>query len=95
MSAVSLDDRNRRWPRCANTQLFINTRSAPSTEPVGNRWLCLTLGRSPKSLREDRILDEAITTGGDIRRLSDLFGISTKAATRYAVGIGHPTLNNE
>jgi integrase len=87
-----LDDRNQRWPNSANPHLFINYRSALNTEGVGVRWLHLTLGRSPRSLREDRILDEAIATGGDIRRLTDLFGLSVKAATRYAAGIGHPDL---
>lgn len=88
-----INDRNQRWPNTANPHLFINTHSAMRTEPAGVRWMHLTLGRSPKSLREDRILDEAIATGGDIRRLSDLFGISIKAATRYTQGLGHPALN--
>ena len=55
--------------------------------------LRLTLGRSPRSLREDRTLDEDIATGGDIRRLTDLFGLSVNAATRYAAGIGHLDLH--
>ena len=89
-----ITERNRRWPNSANTHLFINMRSALSTGEVGIRWLHLKLGRSPKSLREDRILDEAIATGGDIRRLGDMFGLGTKASSRYASGIEHRTEND-
>ncbi|SMC85161.1 hypothetical protein SAMN05661093_02031 [Kibdelosporangium aridum] len=32
----------------------------------------------------------ASATGGDVRRLCDLFGISVKAAERYAHALGHP-----
>ena len=31
----------------------------------------------------DRILDEAIATRGDVRRLADLFAITVKTAERY------------
>jgi len=41
------------------------------------------LGISAKAIREDRILDEAIATAGDARRISDLFGLSVTQATRY------------
>ena len=36
-----------------------------------------------QDIRFDRILDEAHATGGDIRRLMDLFGISVETAHRY------------
>lgn len=41
------------------------------------------LGSSPRALRTDRILDEVIATHRDVRRLTDLFGITVKAAERY------------
>ncbi|MFF1301609.1 hypothetical protein [Streptomyces sp. NPDC058307] len=34
-------------------------------------------------LREDRLLHEAEATGGDPRRICDLFGLSVGAALRY------------
>lgn len=38
-------------------------------------------------IRFDRILDEARATGGDIRRLIDLFGLSFETASRYAATV--------
>jgi hypothetical protein len=43
-------------------------------------------------LREDRILQEIHVTGGDVRRICDLFGLSIEGAMRYALTIGHPDL---
>ncbi|MDI2127140.1 hypothetical protein [Yinghuangia seranimata] len=94
--AAYLDHRTRTWPRTANPYLFVNTRSAPRTTPVGPRWVRLIIGPriSPQALREDRILDEARATGGDARRLCDLFGLSISAATRYTDSLGHPQLEH-
>jgi hypothetical protein len=38
------------------------------------RWIWLTIGPdlSIAAIREDRILDEAHATGGDVRRMADL-----------------------
>jgi hypothetical protein len=43
-------------------------------------------------LREDRILQEIHTTGGDVRRICDLFGLSIETALRYALTLAHPDL---
>jgi hypothetical protein len=45
-----------------------------------------------RAIREDRILDEVLATGGDLRRLCDLFGLSVKAAHRYTALLDHPDL---
>lgn len=87
-----LDHRGRRWPRTANLHLFIHQGTAGQTVAVGPRWLGLRLGMPAKYLREDRILDEAHATGGDVRRLSDLFGIAVLTATRYTATVDHPDL---
>lgn len=87
-----LDHRRRRWPNTANPHLFINSRSATTLGPVGRRWIRLSLGAPGRVLREDRILNEAQASGGDVRRLVDLFGLSVKAASRYANTVGHPDL---
>jgi hypothetical protein len=87
-----LDDRSRRWPHTANPHLFIHYRTATQTRPVGVHWLYLKLGSSVRAIREDRILDEALASAGDLRRLCDLFGLSVKAAERYTATLDHPGL---
>jgi len=79
-----LDYRNRQWPNTANPHLFINHRNANRTMPVGGRYLALATGGIPiHVMREDRILHEARMTGGDVRRICDLFGLSVSGALRY------------
>jgi len=89
-----LDLRARRWPNTANQHVFIHYRSAGRSESVGKRWIWLTVGSglSVTAIREDRILNEAHATGGDMRRLTDLFGLSISAATRYTATVDHPDL---
>lgn len=47
-----------------------------------------------RNLRNDRILNEALATGGDARHLSEMFGISLHAARRYTTVLGHPALSD-
>ncbi|HZD24210.1 MAG TPA: site-specific integrase [Acidimicrobiia bacterium] len=90
-----LDHRQQRWPHTNNPHLFIHFRTAARTDPVGNRWVKLTLNLpgGAQALRHDRILDEAIATGGDTRRLCDLFGLSIQQASRYTAGVIEPALS--
>ena len=90
--AAWLNHRNRTWPGSANPHLLINRRTAPRLVPVGAQfpWLHTTL--RPQALREDRILSEIHATGGDIRRICDLFGLSVAGATRYLMTVEHPDL---
>lgn len=81
--AAWLDHRNRRWPHTANPHVFIHLRTATGTGPIGHTWIGRTLGIAAKAIRDDRIVDEANATGGDVRRLCDLFGLSVGAAVRY------------
>jgi hypothetical protein len=90
--AVWLDYRNTRWPNTANPHLFVHYRTATQTRPVGLHWLYLKLDSSVRAIREDRILDEVRASAGDLRRLCDLFGLSVKAAERYAATLDHPSL---
>jgi integrase len=78
-----LDERRRRWPDTTNPHVFINIQTAGRTTPVSAHWIWATLKISGQAIREDRILDEAQASGGDIRRLCDLFGLSVKGAQRY------------
>lgn len=81
--AAWLDYRNERWPETANPHVFLNARNAIRTNAPGTQWLYLTLGVSSQAIREDRILHEVHATGGDVRRVADLFGLSIDGVQRY------------
>lgn len=85
-----LAERARRWPATANPHLFISARTAVRTSAVSTPWIIDKLGVRPQTIRQDRILQEAIATNGDVRRLADLFGISVGTAQRYADVILRP-----
>ncbi|MFJ6200036.1 hypothetical protein [Micromonospora sp. NPDC092111] len=89
--------RQQRWPATANPHLFRTEHTGRRTEECSKRWIWLTIGPdlSIAAIREDRILDEAHATGGDVRRLADLFGLSIQAGTRYTSVLGHPDLTND
>jgi integrase len=91
-----LDMRQQRWPDTANAHLFLTKHTGRRTEECSKRWIWLTIGPdlSIAAIREDRILDEAHATGGDVRRLADLFGLSIQAGTRYTNVISHPDLGS-
>ncbi|MFC9432477.1 hypothetical protein [Nocardia sp. NPDC057030] len=93
--AAWLDYRAQRWPDTVNPHLLINTKSGVRTGPVSSTWINTTLGMACQAIREDRILYEAIATGGDIRRLCDLFGLSVKGAERYTDTLHHRDLDGE
>jgi hypothetical protein len=92
-----------RLPRHTATPLARNRQPAPvphqhtgrRTEECSKRWIWLTIGPdlSIAAIREDRILDEAHATGGDVRRLAHLFGPSIQAGSRYTNVLSHPDLD--
>jgi site-specific recombinase XerD len=82
--AAYLDYRSTCWPNTINPHVFINRRSATHTRPVNTNWFRDTLGMPPEAVRRDRILNEAFATGGDLRKLTDMFGIHVGTAHRYA-----------
>jgi site-specific recombinase XerC len=81
--AAWLDYRTATWPDTTNTHLFINRRTAPRTIEVARPFPWKQVGLAPQTLREDRILDEVRATGGDVRQVCELFGLSVEAAMRY------------
>jgi hypothetical protein len=89
-----LDYRNTRWPNTANPHLFIHHRTALGTKPAGTRWPGLVLGTAARDIRTDRILDEVHATGGDLRRICALFGLSVKGAARYTAVLDNPGLSD-
>lgn len=90
--AAYLDHRARRWPDTLNPHLLINNKNAPRTRPVGPQYPWAGLPIQPQELREDRILHEIHATGGDVRRICDLFGMSVDGALRYTTALEHPEL---
>lgn len=87
-----LDYRQRTWPGSINPHLIINQRTAPRLLPAGHQTLWKNANLRPQALREDRILQEIHVTGGDVRRICDLFGINISTAMRYASTLAHPDL---
>lgn len=79
-----LDYRARTWPVTVNTYLFVNRRTAPRLTQVSRPFPWRNVRFTPRGLREDRILDEVRATGGDVRRICELFGLSINATLRYA-----------
>ncbi|MBT8225659.1 MAG: hypothetical protein HKP61_15650 [Dactylosporangium sp.] len=89
--AAWLDERQRRWPNTVNPHLFLNHYNAIRTTPANPIWITKTIGVSAQAIRMDRILHEAIATAGDVRRLTDLFGVTVPTAERYAFNGIEPT----
>lgn len=90
---VYLDHRAHRWPATANPYLFLHQRNALRVTPPKPDWISLRLAGMAQIMREDRILDERLATGGDLRRLCDLFGLSISGAERYLGALNHPDLD--
>ncbi|MFD8916019.1 hypothetical protein [Streptomyces sp. NPDC059575] len=84
-----LDHRARTWPNSLNPHLFINRCTAHRLTPASRNFPWFKAELKPQVLREDRILQEIYATGGDVRRLCDLFGISIGAALRYGGTLEH------
>jgi hypothetical protein len=78
-----LDFRQQAWPASVNPYLFLHVRNAGTARHVTPWWIRKQLGMSGQLIRLDRIFDEAQTTGGDLRALCDLFGLSVAGAYRY------------
>ncbi|MBL1100991.1 hypothetical protein [Streptomyces coffeae] len=89
--AAYLDYRNRRWPHTANPYLFVSQTTGCGVEPVSSIWINDVLGMPTSRLREDSLLHKAKATGGDPRRICDLFGLSVGAALRYTGTIDQPS----
>jgi hypothetical protein len=90
--AANLSYRAERWPNTVNPHVFITVVTARKTTEAHRNWVNTTLGFRAQHLREDRILDEAHASDGDIRRICDLFGLTVGAAQRYIDALQHPDL---
>jgi hypothetical protein len=88
-----LDHRANRWPNTINPHLLINKANAGATNAPSSSWINNRLGISAQHLRQDRIIDEAIATDGDLRRICDFFGVTMATAEHYATTLNHPELD--
>lgn len=82
-----LDHRRARWPHTANRHLLISRETALRHGPVSATYIPDLRGTPAtlERLRIDRQLEEALDGRGDPLRLATVFGISRKAAMRYAL----------
>lgn len=79
--------RRTRWPHTTNPHLLVTRRSAHGTEPVSSYWLIKQLRGLPvtaQRMREDRMIEEGISTGADPLHLAAVFNVSVGTALRYA-----------
>ena len=61
---------------------------------MGVQWITTSIGMTAQQAREDRILHELHASGGDLRRICDMFGLSIAGASRYSTVLAHPDLQN-
>ncbi len=80
--AAYLTHRHTTWPHTANPHLLLTHRSATTTTPVSAPWLYQQYPSSSHLLRNDRMVNEA-QAQADARMISELFGITLRAAARY------------
>lgn len=85
--AAYLDERAANFPNTANPHFFIHHRNAMYVRPATPWWVRRRLGMSAQAIRQDRILDEAHATAGDVRQVCDLFGVSVATALRYTATV--------
>ncbi|WP_406386171.1 hypothetical protein [Streptomyces sp. NBC_01618] len=88
-----LRERAERWPRSSNPHLIVTQVTAvdPTGPPVskdGLRLIFTKLGIQPRTLRIDRLLDEAHETADPVH-LMRVFGLSDTTALKY-VRAAHP-----
>jgi integrase len=92
-----LDYRARKWPETINPHLLVSLKTGPRLTSVSRSFPNGQSGIALQALREDRILDEVRATGGDLRHICELFGITIDTAMRYTNTLDHigaPPLNS-
>jgi len=82
------------WTSTRNPHVFISRRTALDSAPVGVQWITTSMGMTAQQAREDRILHELHASGGDLRRICDMFGLSIAGASCYSTVLAHPVLHS-
>jgi hypothetical protein len=81
------EQHDQEWRRYGDFRRYGAPVSAPPGHPPPPAAVL-----AARDVRTDRILDEVHATGGDVRRICDLFGLSTKAVQRYTAVLDPPGL---
>ncbi|GAA1285099.1 hypothetical protein [Saccharothrix xinjiangensis] len=82
-----LAHRRATWPRTTNPHLLVSAHTALDQNPVSHFYLkkhLLLRGVHLEHIRGDRILTEALATGGDPLHLATMFDLHPTTATAYA-----------
>jgi hypothetical protein len=79
--------RNHRWPATTSPYLLVTRKSAHTGEPVSRFWmnrLFRALPVTAEQLRDERIIEEAISRRADPLHLAAVFGFGPRTGLRYA-----------
>jgi hypothetical protein len=82
-----LDFRNQRWPVTTSPYLLITRKTAHTGEPVSRFWMTRLFYDLPVTagqLRDDRIVEEALSGRADPLHLAAVFGFGPRTGLRYA-----------
>jgi hypothetical protein len=79
--------RNHRWPATTSTYLLATRKTAHTGEPVSRFWMNRLFRGLPVTaaqLRDDRIIEEALSGRADPLHLAAVFGFGPRTGLRYA-----------
>lgn len=82
-----LDFRDQRWPATASPFLLVTRKTAHTGEPVSRFWMTRLFRGLPVTagqLRDDRIVEEALSGRADPLHLAAVFGFAPRTGLRYA-----------
>ena len=82
-----LDFRDQRWPATSNPYLLVTRKTAHTGEPVSQFWMNRLFRGLPvtaEQLRDDRIVEEALSGRADPLHLAAVFGFGPRTGLRYA-----------
>jgi hypothetical protein len=84
---VYLGIRSQRWPATSSPFLLVTRKTAHTGEPVSQFWmnrLFRSLRVTAEQLRDDRIVEEALSGRADPLHLAAVFGFGPRTGLRYA-----------
>jgi len=79
--------RRQRWPLTASPYLLVTRKTAHTGEPASQFWMTRLFRGLPVTagqLRDDRIVDEAVSGRADPLHLAAVFGFGARTGLRYA-----------
>ena len=85
--------RNQRWPATTSPYLLVTRKTAHTGQPVSEFWMTRLFRGLPvtaEQLRDDRIVEEALSGRADPLHLAAVFGFGPRTGLRYAQA-AHPT----